>query len=287
MSTLLVDTGEHIPVVGNVARRCATGGMCPAAGEAGGHGIPFVGPHEMDRESVWGHTEAVGGVMGRGVGMKFMCGAVRRRGCFRLRGRRIYGKIPPVRSGVFNLAALAVCLVGSAWARPAVPVELPSVVHADTETTTNVSFTASLDVAGRFSFDLSCRATPSNNVEVAFGTDANANGVLDPEEVDRVVGWDCGAWFTRKGSDGEYVSAAVESPDEVRTLSWKLQVGASGLPSRLDAKTGGVPVFVGLPLDSVYSPSWNLLKLTGRGLDASLETFSVTVTPDGTVFIMR
>ena len=98
--------------------------------------------------------------------------------------------------------ALAVLIVVSVWGRAVVPAALPPAVHADTETVTNVPFAVALDAAGRLSFDLVCRATPSNNVEVAFGTDANGNGVLEPEETDRVVGWDCGSWFTRKGADG-------------------------------------------------------------------------------------
>lgn len=46
-------------------------------------------------------------------------------------------------------------------------------------------------------------------------------------------------------------------------------------------------VFAGLLLESTYRPSWNLLRLTGRELDASLETFSVSVNPNGTTFIMK
>ena len=180
-----------------------------------------------------------------------------------------------------------------ALARPIIPAALPHSAFADTEVSTNVPFTAALDVSGRFSFNLSCRATPSNNVEVAFGTDANANGVLDPEEIGRVVGWDCGSWFTRRGADGAYRienaerSMQNDCTNEVRTLSWQLQVGTGGRPSRLSATSEGVPVFAGLPLESAYSPAWNLLRLTGRGLDVALETFSGSVTPDGTVFIMR
>ena len=170
---------------------------------------------------------------------------------------------------------------------------LPPVTHADTEVSTNVPFTATLDAAGRFVFDLSCRATPSNNVEVAFGTDADGNGVLEPEETDRVVGWDCGSWFTRKGADGacqmENGEWKIENgvEPEVRTLSWRVRVGADGTPSRFEATADGSPSFADLPLESTYSPSWNLLRLTGRGLDASLETFTFSVTPDGTTFIMR
>ena len=189
--------------------------------------------------------------------------------------------------------ALAVLIVVSAWGRAVVPAALPPAVHADTETVTNVPFATALDAAGRFALDLSCRATPSNNVEVAFGTDANGNGVLEPEETDRVVGWDCGSWFTRKGADGacqmENGEWKIENgvEPEVRTLSWRVRVGADGTPSRFEATADGSPAFADLPLESTYSPSWNLLRLTGRGLDASLEAFTVSVTPDGTTFIMR
>ena len=186
-------------------------------------------------------------------------------------------------------AALSALVAAGAPSRAA----LPPVTHADTEVMTNVPFTVALDVSGRFAFDLSCRATPSNNVEVAFGTDVNGNGVLEPEETDRVVGWDCGSWFTRKGADGacqmENGEWKIENgvEPEVRTLSWRVRVRTDGTPFRLEATADGSPAFADLPLESTYSPSWNLLRLTGRGLDASLETFSVSATPDGTVFIMR
>ena len=194
---------------------------------------------------------------------------------------------------IYDPMALAVLIVVSAWGRAVVPAALPPAVHADTETVTNVPFATALDAAGRLSFDLVCRATPSNNVEVAFGTDANGNGVLEPEETDRVVGWDCGSWFTRKGADGacqmENGEWKIENgvEPEVRTLSWRVRVGADGTPSRFEATADGLPAFAERSLESIYRPSWNLLRLTGRGLDASLENFSVSSTPDGTVFIMR
>ena len=136
-------------------------------------------------------------------------------------------------------------------------------------------------------------ASPSNNVEVAFGTDADGDGVLDLGETDCVIGWDCGAWFVRKGADGacqmENGEWKIENgvEPEVRTLSWGGRVGADGTPSRFEATADGSPAFAERSLESIYRPSWNLLRLTGRGLDASLETFSVSATPDGTVFIMR
>ena len=106
------------------------------------------------------------------------------------------------RHGAYSALLFCAGAALAAWARTVVPASLPPAVHADTEVSTNVPFTATLDAAGRFAFDLSCRATPSNNVEVAFGTDADGDGVLDLGETDCVIGWDCGAWFVRKGADG-------------------------------------------------------------------------------------
>ena len=185
--------------------------------------------------------------------------------------------------------ALAVLIVVSVWGRAVVPAALPPAVHADTETVTNVPFAVALDAAGRLSFDLVCRATPSNNVEVAFGRDADGNGRLDVGEEGCLVGWDCGAWFVREEADGEALTVVPDqSPTgDVRTLSWRVRVGADGTPSRFEATADGLPAFAERSLESIYRPSWNLLRLTGRGLDASLETFSVSATPDGTVFIMR
>ena len=190
------------------------------------------------------------------------------------------------------LSSIAVLIAASAWGRAAVPAALPPAVHADTETVTNVPFAVALDAAGRLSFDLVCRATPSNNVEVAFGRDADGNGRLDVGEEDCTVGWDCGAWFVREGADGEPLAAVPEqSPTgDVRTLSWRRWVGADGTPSRLDARADGDAVFGALadaPPAWLHSPSWNLLRLTGRGIDAPLGSFSVAVTPDGTTFFVR
>ena len=38
-------------------------------------------------------------------------------------------------------------------------------------------------------------ASPSNNVEVAFGCDAN--GTLEDSDTAFAIGWDCGEWFFR------------------------------------------------------------------------------------------
>ena len=195
----------------------------------------------------------------------------------------------------FNLPCylLSVFLfIGHALGQPSMKIVLPQVVFADTEITTNVPFAASLDTAGIFSLEFALYATPSNNVEVAFGVDANRNGILELEEIDRVIGWDCGIWFTRIGADGPCRMEKVDDDangltTSERTISWKVQVGTDGLPSQLEVVSNDIKLFKDMPLESIYNPSWNLIRLTGRGTDMSIEDFMVSVAPDGLVFILK
>ena len=185
-----------------------------------------------------------------------------------------------------------------AGANPPVPVALPPVVHADSETVTNVPFTASLDAAGRFRLSLSCLATPSNNVEAAFGVDRNDDGVLALEETDCAVGWDCGAWFVRKGADGARTEHAGTVPaDGISELSWSVQTSPGGAATRLLVAVDGAPAFADLGAKEprqhelsagwLYRREWNLVKLTGRGLEGHGEAFAVQVLPDAVVIRFR
>lgn len=78
----------------------------------------------------------------------------------------------------------------------AVPT-LPPSEFADTESVTNLAIDVSHENMGRLDIGLAANATPSNNVQIAFGVDADGDGALEPMETEAVMGWDCGAWFVR------------------------------------------------------------------------------------------
>ena len=181
-------------------------------------------------------------------------------------------------------------LTMSAMASSSVPVSLPPVAHADTETTTNVAFAAGMPSSGRFVLSLACAATPSNNVQVAFGTDADANGVLDLEETELLTGWDCGAWFVQNGFDAPRQRTGAEPPDAAGSFAWEVRLSPSGVPVRASFLGNGAPVLNDVSTARptwLYSRSWNMLRLTGRGLDASGESFEVSILPDGFTIILR
>ena len=81
----------------------------------------------------------------------------------------------------------------------AVTVEpLPLSEFADTEVSTNIAFVVERPAMTRIEFTVALDATPTNNVEIAIGTDANGDGNLAVEEAAHVFGYDCGKWFKRE-----------------------------------------------------------------------------------------
>ncbi len=163
---------------------------------------------------------------------------------------------------------------------------LPPVSFADAETSTNVPFAVGRDGAKLLAFTLSCRATPTNGVEVAFGRDVDSDGVLGVEEADFVVGWDCGAWFMQEGADGARLAVEPAGAREVRTLACRIGLKPSGRTTRLVAAEAGRTVF-GRALSASGPRGWDTVRLTGRGLDASDERLSVWTELDSLVIQIR
>ena len=194
-----------------------------------------------------------------------------------------------MKDNLFGLLALvvAVCVYGAALALPPVRPVLPPVAHDDTETLTNVPFASWQDCAGKFKFSLTCRTTPTNNVQIAFGTDVNSDGVLSLEESDLVAGWDCGAWFVQEGFDGVRVESAAGSGD-LRTLAFTVRLNSrTSAPESAVATVDGAAAFSGLAPSKLYRRSWNMMRLTGRGLDGSAESPEVRVIPGSLSVLLR
>ena len=128
----------------------------------------------------------------------------------------------------------------------AVTVEpLPQSEFADTEVSTNIAFAVERPAMTRIEFTVSLDATPTNNVEVAIGTDANGDGNLAVEESAYVFGYDCGTWFARSA-------------------------GLEGLGS-LEGLGGGRVEKTFVLKRRQLDTAWNLVKVTRRGCGAVCE----------------
>ena len=122
---------------------------------------------------------------------------------------------------------------------------LPQSEYADTEVSTNIAFVVERPAMTRIEFTVALDATPTNNVEVAIGTDANSDGNLAVEEAAYVFGYDCGAWFAR--------SAGLE--------------GLGSLEGLGGGRVEKTFVLKRCQLDT----AWNLVKVTRRGCGSACE----------------
>ena len=128
---------------------------------------------------------------------------------------------------------------------------LPQSEYADTEVSTNIAFAVERPAMTRIEFTVALDATPTNNVEVAIGTDANSDGNLAVEEAAYVFGYDCGAWFAR--------SAGLEGLGSLECLGSLEGLGGGRVEKTFVLKRR--------QLDT----AWNLVKVTRRGCGAVCE----------------
>ena len=190
-----------------------------------------------------------------------------------------------------SLGIMVLLLVSAgAWARTVVPASLPPAVHADTEVSTNVPFTAWEEHQKRFEHRLSFEATPSNNVQVAFGTDADADGVLGPDEERLVIGWDCGEWFVFDATNGVRLADVARPTNRAQTLAFVFETRSDGAVKSLSLSSDGVGLFPSLaatPPKGLYDTRWDMFRLTARGVDDPHAGFRVQTIPCGFSFIFR
>ena len=127
--------------------------------------------------------------------------------------------------------------------------------YADTELSTNFTFAVGDGSNRRLVFAVELVATPTNNVEIAIGCDADEDGLLASNEAALVVGYDCGEWFVRSSeNDSVTYSDAEDSGTFRRTYEVRSR--------HIDL-------------------SWNLVKVTRRGLGISNENVSFSLVESG------
>ena len=169
---------------------------------------------------------------------------------------------------------------------------LPAWEFADTEVSTNVPFAFPQANVKHFFLSMELAGTPSNNVQVAFGRDANTNGVLEVEEAGFAIGWDCGRWKVKEGMRGlgslEWGAEEVTT-NRVKVLDVDLCV-ANAKGRRIVSAENGVALDWGenrkLPR-AMYDNRWNTLRLTVRGVDQTDESLRAAVRVEGMKVIIK
>ena len=156
-----------------------------------------------------------------------------------------------------EMKKIAVCFaLFSACASFAVDVAaLPDSSFADTEVSTNFTFAVGGGSNRRLVFSLELQASPSNNVEVAIGCDADNDGRLSLDETALAVGYDCGEWFVRTAAKDSVTYSDVA---DAGTFCRIYEVRSRHIDR-----------------------SWNLVKVTRRGRGVSNENVSFAIVESG------
>ena len=164
-------------------------------------------------------------------------------------------------------AGLLACAMSASAATKTLPVPPPS-DYADTESSTNIALVGWNDQTRRFLVDLVAAATPSNCLELAYGTDANNDNTLAPEETDLRLGLDCGEPFLRDEKNGEAVSRPLEE-------------------STLHSPTPTLNYNSTFDISRLFNRDWNLVKVTTRGTFATPPTIKARYRTNPLVFILK
>ena len=158
---------------------------------------------------------------------------------------------------------------------------LPPVEHPDTEVVTNVAVSAR--GSREYAFELAFSGMESNNVEIAFGTDADGDGALSVDEIGLYAGWDCGEWFVMNAATGERETAsAVEG---AHSLVGAIRLRTGGRVREIAFRDGEAtlfPTLQGAARAWAFPADWNMVRLVGRGENVrSGELFHVATTSHG------
>ena len=146
---------------------------------------------------------------------------------------------------------------------------------ADTEVSTNVPCALDLPSLKEYRIGLGLVGTPSNNVEVALGHDANGDGELSLDEAAISLAWDCGEWII--GGNGEEeigngVSFVTSEPDTNGFVVAEIAVAVSNHKAK--------PAWL-------YDRTWDLVRVTRRGVDDPEERVSLYTRVAGLMILVK
>ena len=167
----------------------------------------------------------------------------------------------------------------------AVPVA-PESPYSDTESVTNAAVRTSLIQKARtFSGTIALNASPSNTLEIAFGTSRNSDGVLLSGDEAFSLGWENGAWFIDTPTN--HVTSAAQEGNTRRSLSFSVRVSADGVPTRFSISDDAFASLTNAPPAWLFSRNWDAVRVTAGGMDATAETVGIRLDNDPGLFIAR
>ncbi len=183
------------------------------------------------------------------------------------------------------IAAATPCAAGSVTVTNGPPL------HADGEVSAHARLPAWSGRERAFRLEIAHAAASSNNVEVAFGRDADGDGLLPAEEAALTVGWLAGRWFALSEDQRALHAAGAAGGETNRVLTLSVRLGPDLAPrwAACTDETGAAVVLEGFggTLAAARPAEWDTARLTARGPDACGGAVKVSLIVDGTLLLLR
>ena len=183
-----------------------------------------------------------------------------------------------------TMPVLLSAVAGVSCAAIAVRIEVPPPAlseFADTEVTTNISFAAANGHVRFLELAFALDGCASNCVQVAFGHDANGDGVLGFAETDTLYGWRNGRYFAESVRDGIRVEEPADPPAASCSFAIGMRLSKDLAPLSFSATNSlGVAVLTNLSASAqnwLYRPEWDTMRVTRRGPGSPAEWFACDI----------
>jgi hypothetical protein len=159
---------------------------------------------------------------------------------------------------------------------------MPLSPYADTEIATNIVFNNHRRDVKELELKFVLECSSSNCIQVAFGNDSNADGVLSRRETDAIYGWRNGRYFAEDVMSGTRYDHLInaEGDNNSQTFTINLRTSKDYLPKNFSAHVDRSAIFTNLSnlLPAwLYRPKWNLMRITRRGAGIPNEWFSCDI----------
>ena len=168
-------------------------------------------------------------------------------------------------------SAVNVCI-----ASEVVAPRLPEPVSVGTEVSTNIAFASTRSDLRSLEIGMEFSGTASNCVQMAFGRDADGDGVLAPEETSLALGWRGGRYFIEDAETGVRLceDASAQSGDSRSLVLHVSYGGDSAVKSatvRDESNNARFAASLAARPEWLLGTDWDLCRVTRRGVDSPSE----------------
>lgn len=163
---------------------------------------------------------------------------------------------------------------------------LPPPNYLDTEVSTNIAL-QSYSTSHKIAIDLAFNITSSNQYDISFGNDSTPiNGSLSSYETLLSLGWDDSWYLSLPQNTIKYTSPHIIDQNQI-IANIRILQDFTGKINEFSFKENNTSIFSQETLKTRFTHSFSHIKITKRGINASLQDIVIKTSPLATKVIIQ